>query len=244
MTGSAKLLNQNGYDVCAINLRGCSGEPNLLYRSYHSGATEDLMAVIQHILESKNYSDLHLMGYSLGGNLILKYLGEGNTVPNEIKGAVAVSVPCDLKDACDQLLSSKNVLYSARFKKHLLAKLRLKQIQFPKKISDSEINQIVTLKDFDDTYTAPAHGFKDAHDYYARCSCKQFLAEITVPSLILNAKDDSFLGENCYPYKIAETNTDLHLEVPKFGGHVGFWGRKNISYAEERAVSFFRTNSD
>ena len=241
ITGSAKKLTQNNFDTCAVNFRGCSGQPNRLYRSYHSGATEDLMAVIGHILNTKDYTKIYLLGFSLGGNLALKYLGEGNPVPKEVTAAVAVSVPCDLKDACDQLLRSKNVLYSARFKKHLLAKLRTKQQLFPTKISEGDINKISTLKDFDDAYTAPAHGFADALDYYAQCSSKQFLPNITTPSLIINAKDDSFLGEACYPYKEAKDNPSLFLEVPEFGGHVGFWGRRNISYTEERTLNFFKS---
>ena len=240
IVGSAKKLTQNGFDTCAVNLRGCSGQPNRLYRSYHSGATDDLISVISHVLNLGKYQEIYLLGYSLGGNLILKYLGEGNDVPQEVKKAVAVSVPCSLKDACDQLLQSKNALYSARFKKHLLAKLREKQRNFQGRISEESIRNIITLKDFDDAYTAPAHGFTDALDYYAKCSCKQFLNKVEVPSLILNAKDDSFLGEACYPFKEAQENPSLYLEVPNFGGHVGFWGRKNISYAEERAVIFFK----
>ena len=239
ITGSAKRLNQNNFDTCAVNLRGCSGEPNRLYRSYHSGATTDLIAVINYILQTKVYDYIYLMGFSLGGNLILKYLGEGNSIPKEVVAAVTVSVPCDLKDACDQLLSSKNALYSARFKKHLLAKLRQKQKQFPEMITDTQIKNIITLKDFDDAYTAPAHGFEDAYDYYAKCSCSQFLSNISLPSLILNAKNDSFLGKRCYPLEQAQYNEQLHLEIPDFGGHVGFWGKKNISYAEKRAVEFF-----
>lgn len=241
ITGSAKKLTQNNFDTCAVNFRGCSGQPNRLYRSYHSGATKDLMAVIAHILETKDYTKIYLLGFSLGGNLALKYLGEGNPVPKEVTAVVAVSVPCDLKDACDQLLRSKNVLYSSRFKKHLLAKLRTKQQLFPAKISEGTINNISTLKDFDDAYTAPAHGFADALDYYAQCSSKQFLPKITTPSLIINAKDDSFLGEACYPYNEARDNPSLYLEVPEFGGHVGFWGRRNISYAEERTLNFFKS---
>lgn len=239
ITGSAKKLIQNGFDTCAVNFRGCSGEPNRLYRSYHSGATEDLQVVIDHILKAKSYERIYLLGFSLGGNLSLKYVGEGNAVPDALKAVVAVSVPCDLKDACDQLLASKNVLYSARFKRYLLAKLREKQKRFPGNISDGEIRGIVTLKDFDDTYTAPAHGFKDALDYYRTCSSRQFLPAINVPTLILNAKNDSFLGDKCYPFEEARNNSNLHLEVPDFGGHVGFWRRKNISYAEERALEFF-----
>ncbi|MDT0606536.1 YheT family hydrolase [Croceitalea rosinachiae] len=239
ITGSAKKLTQNRFDTCAINLRGCSGEPNKLYRSYHSGATEDLISVIDHILSTKKYQEIYLLGFSLGGNLILKYLGEGNEIPHQVKAAVGVSVPCSLKSACDELLNSKNVLYSARFKKHLLAKLRQKQQRFPNNILSTEIASIGTLKDFDDIYTSRAHGFKDALDYYEKCSCDQFLGKVGLPSLILNAKNDSFLGDDCYPYEQAETNSNVYLEVPDFGGHVGFWGKQNTSYAEERALQFF-----
>lgn len=241
ITGSAKKFNQNGFDACAINLRGCSGEQNRLYRTYHSGASDDLIEVIQHVLNTKSYESIFLMGYSLGGNLLLKYLGEVNKIPPQLKGAVGVSVPCSLKSASDELLKSKNAIYSQRFKKHLLAKLHEKKQMFPQKISETDIKSITTLKDFDDVYTSKAHGFVDALDYYEKCSCQQFLPNIKIPSLILNAKNDSFLGEACYPYKEALENSKLFLEVPDFGGHVGFWGRKNISYAEKRGVEFLNS---
>ncbi len=237
--GSAKALTNNGYDVCAINLRGCSGEPNSTYRSYHSGATEDLKAVLQHILEQKDYTEVYLKGFSLGGNLLLKYLGEGNTVPTELKGAVAVSVPCRLDDSLYQLLSFKNIAYAARFKKNLVGKLKSKQELFPSRISDSDIQKIKTLKDFDDVYTSRAHGFKDAMDYYTQCSSRQFLPNITIPVLLINAQNDSFLGEVCYPIEEAKHSKHLYLEVPKYGGHVGFYGADNFTYTERRAVSFF-----
>ncbi len=239
ITGSAKILNQNGYDTCAVNYRGCSGEPNRLYRSYHSGATEDLIEVIHHILNTRNYSEIYLKGFSLGGNLLLKYLGEGNQIPKEMKGAVAVSVPCSLHNSCTQLLSPKNVLYAQRFKKNLLDKLRQKQQLFPECITNADIKKIKTLKDFDDIYTSRAHQFKDALDYYEQCSSLQFLPNIAVPSLIINAKDDSFLGPECYPFKEVENNINLYLETPTYGGHVGFWGKNNITYTEKRALDFF-----
>ncbi|MFN3138496.1 MAG: YheT family hydrolase [Allomuricauda sp.] len=239
ITGSAKILNQNGYDTCAVNYRGCSGEPNVKYRSYHSGATEDLIEVLNHILNTKNYSEIYLKGFSLGGNLLLKYLGEGNDVPKEIKGAVAVSVPCNLHDSCKQLLSIKNIMYAIKFKGNLLGKLRQKQHMFPNKISDNDIKSIKTLKDFDDIYTSQAHGFEDALDYYKKSSSLQFLPHIQVPSLIINAKDDSFLGPECYPIKETDKNTKLFLEMPSYGGHVGFWGKNNITYTEKRALAFF-----
>ncbi|TAI47762.1 YheT family hydrolase [Flagellimonas allohymeniacidonis] len=240
ITGSAKIFNTYGFDACAVNYRGCSGEPNLSYRSYHSGATEDLQEVIHHILKQKDYDAIYLKGFSLGGNLLLKYLGESNEVSEKIKGAIAVSVPCSLRDSCDQLLTAKNVLYAKRFKKHLIAKLRQKQKMFPDLIPDSDIKAIITLKDFDDIYTSRAHNFRDAFDYYAQCSSLQFLREVNIPVLLINASDDSFLGNACYPYAEADKNKNLFLEVPSFGGHVGFWDKDNISYTEKRAIEFLR----
>ncbi|SDQ10655.1 YheT family hydrolase [Flagellimonas zhangzhouensis] len=241
ITGSAKILNQNGYDCCAINLRGCSGEPNKLYRSYHSGATEDLTEVVRHILNTRNYPTIYLKGFSLGGNLLLKYLGENSNASENIKGAVAVSVPCSLHSSCKELHSTKNILYAQRFKRNLLDKLRIKRDMFPDQITEQEIRKIKTLKDFDDTYTSKAHQFKDALDYYEQCSSLQFLPNIKVPSLIINAKNDSFLGPECYPFKEVEKNPNLYLETPTYGGHVGFWGKDNITYTEKKAVTFFNS---
>jgi len=239
ITGSAKILNTSRYDTCAINMRTCSGEPNRLFRTYHSGATEDLDAVVQHILTTKDYYKLYIKGFSLGGNMTLKYLGENRIIPKEIKAAMAVSVPCDLHSSCKQLLKSNNLPYAARFKKNLITKLKEKQKQFPEKITDVDIDKVHTLKDFDDVYTSKAHGFKDALDYYEKCSSLQFLPAIKIPALILNAKNDSFLGVACYPYKEAKKNTNLYLEVSKYGGHVGYYGRKNITYSEKRVIKFF-----
>ncbi|MGB5500189.1 MAG: alpha/beta fold hydrolase [Maribacter sp.] len=238
--GSAKQANTHGYDACAVNFRGCSGEPNTLYRSYHSGATEDLDAIVQHILKSKKYDEIYIKGFSLGGNLSLKYIGESQNVPREVKAVVAVSVPCSLHSSLIQLLQPKNYLYAKRFKDHLKAKMREKQQLFPLKISDADINNVKTLKDFDDIYTSRAHGFKDALDYYKQCSSLQFLPNITIPTLIINAANDSFLGPECYPYREADTNKSLYLEVPISGGHVGFYEKQNITYTEKRAIKFLK----
>lgn len=238
MKGSAKVLTQSGYDVCAINLRGCSGTANKLFRSYHSGATEDLQAVIEHVLQLDEYQNIYLHGFSLGGNLLLKYLGEKRELPIEIKGAVAISVPCQLADSLHQLLQFKNALYAKRFKGNLLVKLKQKQQSFPDLISDTDIENIKTLKDFDDFYTSRAHGFTDAMDYYAKSSSLQFLENIDVPTLIINALNDSFLGSECYPIEIAKNHKNLFLEMPKYGGHVGFYGNNNFTYAERRTLEF------
>ncbi len=238
MLGASKVFNHNNYDVVCVNFRSCSGEENLKYRSYHSGATEDLEDVIQHIISTKKYSEIYLNGFSLGGNVILKYLGEERSIPSQIKAVVAISVPCSLYGSCIELHKLHNVLYHNRFKKHLIDKLKQKQKYFPDLISDAEIKSIKTLKDFDDVYTSKAHGFKDALDYYTKNSSLQFLNNISIPTLVINAINDSFLSSDCYPIEEAKANPNLYLETPKYGGHVGFVTRGDVYYNEKRALEF------
>ncbi len=238
ITGAAKLFNQNGIDACSVNFRGCSGEPNKLYRSYHSGATEDLEAVVNHILDKDTYSEIYIKGISLGANMVLKYAGERENLPKELKAVVAVSAPCDLKGSCDELLSLKNKAYAIRFLDHLKQKLEPKLKQFPNDISIEDYKSIKSLIDFDHVYTSKAHGFKDAYDYYEKASSGQFLNTISIPTLIINALNDSFLSAECYPVRQAKQNHKLHLEMPKYGGHVGFIQKGDFYYNEKRAFEF------
>lgn len=241
MTGPAKLFNENDVDAVCVNFRGCSGENNLKYRSYHSGATDDLIEIIHHIISTKHYSEIYLKGISLGGNVILKYLGEGNDIPKQIKAAIAISVPCYLKGSAKELHTFKNTLYHDRFKRYLVNRLKDKQRQFSDLLSVEDIKSINTLKDFDDVYTAKAHNFKDAFDYYEKSSSLQFLQNIKTPTLIINALNDSFLSPECYPVKEAKANPNLHLEMPNHGGHVGFIDKKNVYYNEKRALEFTKS---
>jgi uncharacterized protein len=238
MLGAAKVFNQNNFDVVCVNFRSCSSEENLKYRSYHSGVTEDLEDVINHIIATKKHSEIFLKGFSLGGNVTLKYLGEERSIPSQIKAAVAISVPCSLYGSCIELHKFKNVLYHDMFKKYLIDKLKQKQKRFPDLISDADINSIKTLKDFDDVYTSKAHGFKDALDYYEKSSSLQFLNNISIPTLVINAENDSFLSADCYPIEAAKANPNLYLEAPKYGGHVGFYSSNNVYYNEKRALEF------
>ncbi len=240
MTGSAKLFNNDHIDAVCVNFRGCSGEDNLKFRSYHSGATEDLEAIITHIISEKDYSEIYLNGISLGANMILKYLGERDTVPNQIKAAIAVSVPCYLYGSAKALHTFKNKLYHDRFLKHLVSRLKSKQQKFKEALSIKEIISIKTLFDFDNLYTSKAHGFKDALDYYEKSSCLQFLPNIKIPTLIINALNDSFLSPECYPVKEAKNNPNIYLEMPQNGGHVGFVDKKNVYYNEKRALEFVK----
>jgi hypothetical protein len=242
ITGVAKLFNHHGVDAVGVNFRGCSGEGNRFYHSYHSGATDDLDDVVKHCIEQKGYSKIYIKGISLGGNITLKYLGEGREIPTQIKSAIAISVPVHLNGSAKELHKPKNKAFAIRFKKHLVDKLKVKTIQFPENINITEINSIKTLRDFDEVYTSKAHGFNDALDYYEKSSSLQFLKNITVPTLIINALNDSFLSSECFPVKEAKHNANLYLEMPKFGGHVGFIQKNNIYYNEQRALEFVKTN--
>ncbi|KAB1067157.1 alpha/beta fold hydrolase [Tamlana haliotis] len=243
MTGTAKLFNEHGVDAVCVNFRGCSGETNLKYRSYHSGATEDLEEVINHVLKEKDYTEIYLKGISLGANIILKYLGERTDVPKEIKAAVAVSAPCFLQGSARELHTFKNKLFHDRFLRHLSVSLKNKQKHFEDELSLETIENIKSLYDFDNVYTSQAHGFKDGLEYYKLSSSLQFLPYIKTPTLIINALNDSFLSHECYPVKEAKENDFLHLEMPKYGGHVGFISKKNIYYNECRALEFIKMNN-
>ena len=238
ITGTAKLFNDNGIDAIGVNFRGCSGEPNLLYRSYHSGATEDLDSVVNHVLSN----EIYIKGISLGANMALKYVGERDNVPKEVKAVISVSTPCNLKGSCDELLSLKNKHYAIKFLQHLKLKLKPKLIQFPNYLSVTDFNSIKSLIDFDHVYTAKAHGFIDAYDYYEKASSAQFLPNIKIPSLIINSLNDSFLSPGCYPVKEAKQNPNLYLEMPKYGGHVGFIQKNNVYYNERRALEFVKAH--
>ena len=165
--GMVRALNRSGWDALSWNVRGCSGEPNRKVRFYHSGATEDLQVVMQHVLDSREYTTIALVGFSLGGNMILKYLGErGPAAGSEIFGAVACSVPCDLHSSSLKMARLANRIYMKRFTCMLHEKIKTKMRIMPGKISDAGYHRIKTFKDFDDRYTAPLHGFLDAEDYW------------------------------------------------------------------------------
>ncbi|WP_033962022.1 YheT family hydrolase [Psychroserpens jangbogonensis] len=238
VTGTARLFNQNGIDAVGVNFRGCSGEDNRLYNSYHSGATDDLDDVVNHCIKEKCYSNIYIKGISLGGNITLKYLGEKREIPDQVKSAIAISVPVHLNGSAIELHKPNNKAFAIRFKKHLVDKLKLKILQFPDRISVKEINSIKTLRDFDEAYTSVAHGFKDALDYYEKSSSLQFLKNITVPTLLINALNDSFLSPECFPIKEAKYNDQLYLEMPNYGGHVGFIQKGKVYYNEKRALEF------
>lgn len=240
IVGMARALNRRGWDVLAWNFRGCSGEPNRTVRFYHSGATEDLHVVVSHAATCRSYQTIVLIGFSMGGNLILKYLGERSTHCASLKGAVAFSVPCDLQSGAAKMAEFSNSIYMIRFLRSLHEKIQQKMRLMPNQIDDIGYRKIKTFEQFDDRYTAPLHGFKNAEDYYSRASCKQFLRNISIPSLLVNARSDPFLSSSCFPLQEAEDNPNLYLEIPQSGGHVGFvdFNEAGEYWSERRAIEF------
>lgn len=243
MRGQAHILNSDNWDVCAYNYRGCSGEMNKAYQSYNAGKTDDLERVIDYVLEKDTYSEIALVGFSLGGNLLLKYLGERNTVPKEINYGVAISTPLSLEGSLEKLSQWNNWIYRTSFLNDFRKKYKLKMKQFPEKMSFSDYKKIKSLEAFDNIYTAPAHGFKDAKDYYTKNSSLQFLSNVTIPVLILNAINDSFLSKKCYPITLAKNSKNIYLETPKHGGHVGFYKSNKTYYSEERTLEFLTSKN-
>ncbi|MEO9476174.1 MAG: alpha/beta fold hydrolase [Cyclobacteriaceae bacterium] len=241
MLGMARAFLEKGYDVCSWNFRGCSGEMNKQPIFYHSGATYDLDAVVNKGLES--YEDITLIGFSLGGNLTLKYLGEAQR--NErIKRAVAVSVPLDLGSGADNLDTPKCFIYQRRFLNNLVRKVRIKNETIPGFVDLNKLEKIDSIRSFDEYVTAPLHGFKGAEDYYQQNSSKQFLKDISTPTLILNAGNDPLLTPTILNPNI-EKSEQVEYQITKHGGHVGFaqFGSNSQYWSELRALEFCESHS-
>ncbi len=227
--GQQQALAARGWRSVAVNWRGCSGEPNQRARSYHSGASDDLAEVVSHLRQQLPQHDLAAVGYSLGGNVLLKYLGEcGADCP--LQAAAAVSVPFRLDQCADRIGEGFSRVYQARFLRDLLAYVANKRRLFAHHSLSAEqarLDALGTLEgmdslwDFDDRVTAPLHGFASAADYYQRCSSRFFLAGIQVPTLIVQALNDPFVYPHSVP-ELAELSASTRMELHPRGGHVGF----------------------
>lgn len=241
--GMAGIMYEAGYDCLAWNYRGCSGEMNRQKRFYHSGATDDLHTVLQHVLAQKKYEAITLVGFSLGGNLTLKYLGEqGEAAQGIIQSAATFSVPLNLDSSCTVISQPGNWVYSERFLRSLRKKVKEKEAAMPGTFDLVKLEQIKTLREFDDHFTGPMHGFRDAVDYYTQCSSIHFLDGIRVPTLVVNALNDPFLAPDCFPEAAYRDHPHIRMECPVKGGHVGFRHRKLSPWywSEHRALDFVR----
>ena len=236
-------LNKKGLDTVCFNLRSCSGEDNLLLSTYHSGKTEDVAFVVEHLLENYNYDNIVLVGFSLGGNLTLKYLGEyQEKLSSRIKGGVAISVPVDITSAEQEMDKIKNKLYVEIFFKTLKNKILEKAHKFPEYLLDQDkLFKATKFKHLEKLYTVPVFGFESPEDYWKKASSKPYLSKIDRPTLLVNAKDDTFLSPACYPTKAALQSKNFYLEITGYGGHCGFiqsFKPQENTWLEKRISSF------
>lgn len=241
MQGMTRALCRAGWQVLAWNFRGCSGVPNHRLQFYHSGSTPDLDTVIRHADRAGRYQAIALVGFSLGGNITLKLVGDqAATLNPRICAAVAFSVTCDLSSSAQQLAGWQNSIYMRRFLKTLRQKVRDKAVRFPGELTLEGLAGMRSFYEFDDAYTAPVHGFKNAADYWAQCSSLPSLAQIRIPTLLVNALDDPFLSRSCYPIELARSHPNFHLETPRSGGHMGFvsFNAQKTYWSEQRTVDF------
>jgi len=236
----ADFFIQKNYSVFAWNNRSCGGEMNRLPRLYHHGIVSDLEEIVRFASE-KGMEEIYLVGFSLGAAQVLNYLGSAE-VHAKVKSAVAVSAPIQLKSCSESLKKGFNRVYLKVFTQKLKRKFREKAVQFPDLVDVGKISSIKTFDEVDEYFTAPLHGFKNGNDYYEKASPAYTMRNIKTPVLVINALDDPFLGETCYPKEFAQQNEFVYLETPKYGGHCAFPMRNsNYSWTDLRAYEFFNS---
>ena len=245
LKGTLALAQSRGWAADVLVFRGCGSRMNRARRMYHSGETSDLAFVVERLVSEHPEQPLVLGGFSLGGNVLLKWLGErGRDLPPQLKGAVAMSVPFDLERGCRHIEQGFSRIYNRHFLRTLKVKAAKKLAQFPDAFDREALESATTLYAFDDAVTAPVHGFKSASDYYSQSSSLGFLSGIRTPTLLLSAIDDPFLPREVLDDVriMAAYSGFLSLEFRSHGGHVGFVsGRlpfRGRFYGEERMIEF------
>lgn len=242
--GTMKKLSENGFASVVMHFRGCSGEDNRLERAYHSGDSGDSSTWIQSVKAEFSNSKIFAIGYSLGGNMLLKLLGEygANSL---LDGAISVSAPLQLDICANQMDRGFSKLYQKHLLKSLNSQLENKfdKHDMPSRlgIKKAEVKKIKTFWEFDNIYTAPIHGFASAQDYYTRCSSRQYLKKIYPPTLIIHSKDDPFMTPEIIPTQ-SELSSSITFELYPNGGHVGFISGNLFQpkyWLEDRIIEYF-----
>ncbi len=238
MCATADYFYQRGFSALAWNQRSCSEEMNRNCRLYHHGTYDDLSAVIEYALQ-KTFNSIYLVGFSMGGAVSFNYLGNVPSIDSRVKGAVGISTPIDIAGSAEFIDKGINKIYVHNFLKTLKSKIKAKGVQFPHLKNLDKIDSVRDFATFDNYYTAPIHGFKNAEDYYETVSPIRVIHNINRPILAINALNDPMLSASSYPYELAQQHPFFYLETPQHGGHCGFPLKKSpYSWAEIRAYEF------
>lgn len=220
--GMLHAISKQGWRGVLMHFRCCSGERNRLPRTYHSGETGDINAVVTALSQREPGVHMAASGFSLGGNVLLKWLGESGQ-SNVLKAAIAISVPFELHKSVNRINKGFSKLYQWHLLRSLYSKMQWKFREQTAPVTIPPLSELHTIRDFDEAVTAPLHGFTNAEEYYTKSSCRQYLRNIHVPTLVLQAKDDPFMTEDLLP-RLEELSSKITLELTEKGGHVGFVG--------------------
>ncbi len=249
MMSTARKAFRAGFNVIGLNMLYCGGTEHLAHTLYHSGMSGDVHAVVRELIAHDKLPSVLVAGFSMGGNIVLKFAGElGVDAPPELLGVCAVSPSLDLSACADAIERRTNRLYQRAFVHSLRERVRGKQKQHPDIYDTSRLHTVRTVRDFDNLYTAVHGGFKDADDYYERVSALRFIPRIHVPTLIIHAQDDPIIPFSSFRDPALVNNPNVILLAPAHGGHVGFLADKPVGedrfWMENRIVEFFRLVSD
>lgn len=244
MLGTAEKALGAGFNAIRLNMRNCGGTEHLTPTLYHAGLTEDLRAIIDELIGRDGFGEIYVAGFSLGGNIVLKLAGEyGGKTPGGLRGLVAVSPSLHLPSCADAIELRSNYIYHLRFLMSLRGRMRRKASLFPGRFDISPLRGIRTIREFDNVYTAPHAGFRDADEYYELASALPYIKQINIPSLIIHAKDDPFIPFAPFERREIAENPNVLLLAPERGGHVGFFSAgegEDRYWAEARLIEFVK----
>jgi uncharacterized protein len=247
MLGTAEKAWTAGFNAVRLNQRNCGGTENLTPTLYHSGLSDDIRGVILELIQRDRLPEIFAVGFSMGGNLVLKMAGEsGESAPPELRAIVAVAPAFDLGACADALSEPRNFIYEHHFVRGLKRRMRLKARLFPGKFPLDGLNAVRTVREFDEAMTARFCGFKNADDYYARSSARRVIAGIRRPTLILTAQDDPFVPFAPFQDPAIQANQNITLVTPKHGGHCAFISQEDGEerfWVEARIVEFCKSHS-